>query len=82
MELSKRDIEELKEEIPGIIGNNIRCVRENKGLTQTQLAMLLNSDRQYLYNLEKGKVGLSVVKLLSISKALGAPVIKLLKGCE
>ncbi len=82
MEISKKDIDRIKEDIPEIIGNNIRHIRENKGLTQTQLAHLLVSDRQYLYKLEKGKVGLSVVKLLTISRALEIPVIKLLKGCE
>ena len=81
MELSKEDIEKIKEEVPEIIGNNIRNIRESKDLTQTQLAMMLNSDRQYLYKLEKGKVGLSVVKLLSISKALGIDPCTLLRGC-
>ena len=81
MELSKKDIEKLKKSIPRIVGKNIRDIRESKGLSQTQLSHLVGSDRQYLYKIENAKVGISVVKLSIISKALEVPVSSLLKGC-
>ncbi|MAY21668.1 MAG: transcriptional regulator [Flavobacteriaceae bacterium] len=74
MELSKKDIDKLKKDIPKIIGKNIRCIRERKNLSQTELANLINSDRQYLYKIESGKVGISVVKLMCISLALETPI--------
>tara|TARA_Y100000815_G_scaffold245584_1_gene244523 strand:+ start:7376 stop:7618 length:243 start_codon:yes stop_codon:yes gene_type:complete len=74
VELSKKDIDKLKKDIPKIIGKNIRCIRERKNLSQTELANLINSDRQYLYKIESGKVGISVVKLMCISLALETPI--------
>lgn len=37
----------------------IRCERKRKGLTQQELADHLNSDRQYVCKLEKGKVNIT-----------------------
>jgi transcriptional regulator with XRE-family HTH domain len=80
VELSKKDIDKLKKDIPKIIGKNVRCVRESKNLSQTELANLINSDRQYLYKIESGKVGISVIKLIVISRALEVELLSLLKG--
>jgi len=81
VELSRKDIENLKKRIPKVIGKNIRDVRENKGMTQTTLSNLVGSDRQYLYKIEHAKVGVSVVKLIIIAKALEVDVADLLVDC-
>lgn len=49
VELSEKRLEELKSEIPIKIGERVREIRKQKGLTQTQLAELVGKDRQYLY---------------------------------
>ena len=82
MELSKKDIERLKKTIPKKIGKNIQDTRESKNLSQTELANLINSDRQYLYKIESGKVGVSIVKLIVISEALEVNVSDLLVNCS
>lgn len=74
MELSKENIEALKDAIPKIVGQNIRRERENQGLSQIELANRIHSDRQYLYKIESGKVGVSITKLVVIAKSLDVPV--------
>lgn len=53
-------------------------MKRRKGLSQTELANLINSDRQYPYKIESGKVRISVVKLIIISKTLDVDVADLL----
>ncbi|MFT5821531.1 MAG: transcriptional regulator with XRE-family HTH domain [Crocinitomix sp.] len=77
-DLTTKDIDKIKNTIPEEVGDNIRKMREEKGLTQTELANKILSDRQYLYKIETGKVGLSVVKLAVIATALGVEITDLL----
>lgn len=70
-ELTPEDIEKIKKAITKKVADNIRRAREKKNITQTELAGMIQSDRQYLYKIESGKVGLSVTKLAVIAKALG-----------
>ena len=76
-DLSKEEIERIKEEVGIKIGNNIRTLREQLGLSQTDLANKVQSDRQYLYKIEKGKVGVSINKLAVIAIALGVSLSEL-----
>lgn len=69
-DLSSEDIEKIKKAITKKVGENIRKVREKKNISQTELADMILSDRQYMYKIESGKVGLSVAKLVVIAKAL------------
>ena len=69
-ELTDKDIEHIKLTTPIKIGLKIREIRLQQKLTQIELANKINSDRQYLYKIEKGIVGVSVVKLVIIAKAL------------
>ncbi len=43
-----------------IIGKRIKLLREEKKLTQQDLADLLNVDKQYVWKLEKGKKNLTM----------------------
>lgn len=76
-DLSKEEIERIKEEVGIKIGNNIRTLREQLGLSQTDLANKVQSDRQYMYKIEKGKVGISINKLAVIAAALGVTLSEL-----
>lgn len=69
-DVSSEEIKRIKKEIPLLVGENIRRIREEKGYTQVELANRIQSDRQYMYKIETAKVGISVVKLAIIAKAL------------
>lgn len=62
-----------------MVGKRIKNIRISKGISQVELANYINSDRQYLYKIEKGIVGISVVKLAIIAKALKISLSELLK---
>jgi transcriptional regulator with XRE-family HTH domain len=76
-ELSKEDIKDIQNSVSIKIGNKIRDIREKSGLTQTELADRIQSDRQYMYKIESAKVGLSVGKLAVIAKALNVELVEL-----
>ena len=76
-ELSASEIENIKHDTAIKIGGEIRKIREQKKLTQVQLANHIQSDRQYLYKIEKGKVGVSFSKLVIIAKALDVSLTEL-----
>lgn len=69
-DVSSEEVKYIREKIPKLIGSKIRELRESKGLTQVELANRINSDRQYLYKIEKGIVGITISKLAIIAKAL------------
>ncbi len=76
--LTAEDIQKIKEIVSKKIGENIRNAREKNNLTQSELAAMILSDRQYLYKIESGRVGVSVVKLAIIAKALAVDVRELI----
>lgn len=69
-QLTDNHLEQLRINIPKKVGNRIRFLRKEKGLTQTKLAELVGKDRQYLYKIEKGKVTPNVVTISSLASAL------------
>ena len=69
-QLSDKRLNDLKKTIPKLIGNRIKELRQNKDLTQTELAQAVGKDRQYLYKIEKGKVTSNIVTISAIAVAL------------
>jgi transcriptional regulator with XRE-family HTH domain len=65
-----------------ILGDNIKQIRKEKGLSQERLAHLANLDRTYLPSIEQGKRNVSIVVLHRISIALGVSISELLKNIE
>jgi putative transcriptional regulator len=53
------------------LGKRIKTLREQKGLTQPELAALLNKDYQALGRIENGRINPSSYIVYQISKALG-----------
>jgi len=53
-----------------IIGKMIKARREEKNITQSQLAGLLHIDRQYVWRIENGKINLTLNYLDKIILAL------------
>jgi transcriptional regulator with XRE-family HTH domain len=76
-DLTKEEIEIIKESIPKRIGMNIKKYRIQKGIKQSELAAMIQSDRQYQYKIESGIVGISVVKLALIAAALDVSISEL-----
>lgn len=54
------------------VGNRIRQIRKERGLTQEQLALEAQLDRTYIASVECGKRNISIVNLNKIIIALGS----------
>lgn len=52
------------------VGNRIRELRINAGLSQEKLALAAELDRTYIASVERGKRNISIVNLEKITKAL------------
>jgi putative transcriptional regulator len=52
------------------LGDNISRIRLEKGLSQSELALRCDKDRQSLNRLEKGKINPSIFYLLEIATEL------------
>ncbi len=57
--------------IKQIVGNRIRELRSNAGLSQEKLALAADLDRTYIASVENGKRNISIINLEKIIKALG-----------
>jgi transcriptional regulator with XRE-family HTH domain len=57
------------------LGQKIRTAREEKGLSQEDLAMEIGLDQRGVSQLESGKRRLSVSELPSLAKALEVPIM-------
>jgi putative transcriptional regulator len=60
------------------LGKNIARLREEAGLSQTELALRCDKDRQSLNRLEKGRINPSIFYLLQISAELKISLKELL----
>lgn len=52
------------------IGNQIRKHRNQRGLSQQELGEKVGTQKQYIYDLEKGNITCSLTKLSEIANAL------------
>jgi transcriptional regulator with XRE-family HTH domain len=62
------------------IGNNIRALRQRRGLSQEKLAAALGVTFQQVQKYEKGANRVSGSKLVAVSKALAVPLEALFAG--
>jgi len=60
------------------VGKHIALLREKKGLSQTELALRCDKDKQSLNRLEKGKINPSIYYLKEIAEELGVSLKELL----
>lgn len=60
------------------LGKHIAQLREKEGLSQTELALRYDRDRQSLNRLEKGRTNPTAYHLFEIARELDVPVNKLL----
>lgn len=66
-------------DLVGILGRNVRRLREEAGLSQEQLAFDAGMKRSYLSDMERGVRNPSVKALGRLAKALNVPPSDLLK---
>ena len=63
-------------------GENIKKIREEKGLSQEELANLADFDRTYISLIERGKRNLSLLNLCRFAKALDLKPYELIKNIK
>lgn len=63
---------------PAKFGKNVRRLREQRGLTQEQLAFDADIDLTYMGGIERGKRNPSLLVMARIAAALSVPLPKLL----
>ena len=65
-----------------LVGRNVKRVRQEKGLTQEQLAELSGFSQQYISGLEQGQRNPTTVSLYELATALGVSHMELLRPSE
>lgn len=65
------------EDLKAKFGRRLRQLREEKGLTQEQIAFRARLSREYLSRIESGKRNVSLDVIERLSEALGVDVQKL-----
>ena len=60
------------------LGKRIREVRDEQGLSQSQLALMIGSSKSHICRIETGRVGVGIDDLGRIADALGSSVRDLL----
>jgi transcriptional regulator with XRE-family HTH domain len=63
---------------PATLGKNVRRLRQQKGLTQEELAFESEIDLTYMGGIERGKRNPSLLVMARIAEALSVPLTKLL----
>jgi len=70
MQLTEKQIRNLKTESPIRVGRQLKRLRKSRNLTQVELGALVLMDRQYIYKLESGKVAPSISTLAILVTAM------------
>jgi transcriptional regulator with XRE-family HTH domain len=61
------------------LGNNMKKLRLEKGMSQGDICRKLDIDRSYISNVESGKKNPTLSTITKLAKALGVSVGELLK---
>lgn len=61
------------------LGDNIKRIRTEKGMTQGDLCRKLELDRSYMSNVENGNKNPTLATIEKIAKALGVSIDELMK---
>jgi len=60
-------------------GDNLRKIRLSKGMSQSQLAEKIGSDKSYISTIEHGKKNLTLETMSKLAQALGVSREELMK---
>jgi len=61
------------------LGENLKTLRTKKNITQTGLAKILDVDKSFISNIEKGKNNPTLSTITNLAKVLGVSTNELLK---
>ena len=61
------------------LGNRIRTLRIEKGISQEKFALLIEMDRTYFSSVENGKRNISIINIEKIARGLDVSLEKLFK---
>lgn len=74
----RRGTTDEQKELLSVIGSVVRALREEAGLTQSEVGQLIDSDDKYMSRVERGLVNVSATKLIQLADVLGVPTGALL----
>ncbi len=60
------------------LGEAIRCIRKQQGISQEKLALMAEIDRSYIGRVERGDNNVAMLTLLKIAKALDVSLMDLM----
>lgn len=64
------------------LGQRLRSLRQDKGLSQEQLSFECGLHRTYISSVERGERNIAVINLCKIAKALDLSLAHLLNGLD
>ena len=67
-----------KEDLLIAIGRNIKKIREEKNISQAELAARCNYEKSNMSRIESGKTNLTIGTLLNIAKSLDTTIINII----
>lgn len=67
-----------KEELLTAIGKNIKKIREEKNISQAELAARCNYEKSNMSRIESGKTNLTIGTLLNIAESLDTTIIHII----
>ena len=59
-------------------GKHVKKIRQEKNLSQEQLALIAELDRTYISGIERGKRNVSLINLFKIAKSLDIPTYEII----
>ncbi len=62
------------------VGNRIKALRQQTGLSQEKFALKIGMDRTYFASVENGKRNISVINLEKIANGFGISLSELFRG--
>lgn len=61
------------------LGENLKRIRTEKGITQGDIARALEMDKSFVSNIENGKTNPTLATIAKLAKALGVKIEELIK---
>lgn len=71
-----------KNEVATYVGNNVRSLRQSRGMTIEQLAFEVGIEYTQLSRIERGRINTSIYQLFLICKALNVNFSELVDGLD